>query len=106
MKKIHQGYVIERGEQRAALDWVSPKGFSEQGTLALRVQQRRARQAKIFLEKQQHSRGKNKNRGLKVEMSSAWSGLDEKSMWLVMENTGEKWHPYCFKHHQHLWVLI
>lgn len=66
--------MIESGECRVALDWIVQKAFQKRRTVALRTEQQGASQAKIFLEKQHHSNGNNKDRGVKVGMSLAWSG--------------------------------
>lgn len=64
--------MIESGECRVALDWIVLKAFQRRGTVALRTEQQGASQAKIFLEKQHHSKGNNKARG--VKWARVWLG--------------------------------
>lgn len=52
----------------------SLQGFSEQGTVVLRAEEGGTSQVKIFLEKQYHSRGNNKDGCVKVEIRLVWSG--------------------------------
>lgn len=79
--------LSDRGEWRRALDWVVPKDFLEERALLLGADQFGASQEKNFVEKPQ---GCINSRGVKGEASLACSQLEEKLIWPVMENRGEK----------------
>ena len=59
--------------RRVVLDRIIQKAFQRRGTVVTRAEQREASEAKIFLGKQHYRKGKNKDRGVKAEMSLAWS---------------------------------